>query len=99
MTLILLQTMIQSIASTLNWVGFYVGIRSLPGDLFPVNSIGERHVPSLFSTNRRVAIVVDTPSQGRVTVVMVGAMINVLKTDTSVLQIRFPGQAAIRQCL
>src|SRR5262249_42194563 len=32
MTLILLQTMIQSIASTLNWVGFYVGIRSLPGD-------------------------------------------------------------------
>jgi phosphatidylserine decarboxylase len=50
-------------------------IRSLPGDLFPVNAIGERHVPSLFSTNRRVAIVIDTPSKGRVTVVMVGAMI------------------------
>jgi phosphatidylserine decarboxylase len=50
-------------------------VRSLPGDLFPVNSIGERHVPSLFSTNRRVAIVIDTPHQGRVTVVMVGAMI------------------------
>ena len=50
-------------------------IRSLPGDLFPVNSIGERHVPSLFSTNRRVAIVIDTPDHGRVTVVMVGAMI------------------------
>src|SRR5262249_23481300 len=32
MTLILLQTMIQSIGSTLNWIGFYVGIRSLPGD-------------------------------------------------------------------
>ncbi|APR83836.1 Phosphatidylserine decarboxylase [Minicystis rosea] len=50
-------------------------IRSLPGDLFPVNSIGERHVPSLFSINRRVAIVIDTEAHGRVTVVMVGAMI------------------------
>jgi phosphatidylserine decarboxylase len=50
-------------------------VRSLPGDYFPVNSIGERHVPRLFSTNRRVAIVIDTPAHGRVTVVMVGAMI------------------------
>jgi phosphatidylserine decarboxylase len=50
-------------------------VRSMPGDLFPVNSIGERHVPSLFATNRRVAIAIDTPSMGRVTVVMVGAMI------------------------
>jgi phosphatidylserine decarboxylase len=50
-------------------------IRSLPGDLYPVNSIGERHVESLFSINRRVAIVIDTEHQGRVTVVMVGAMI------------------------
>ena len=32
MTLILLQTMIQSISSTLYWIGFYVGIRGLPGD-------------------------------------------------------------------
>ena len=50
-------------------------VRSLPGDYFPVNSIGERHVDSLFSINRRVAIVIDTPTKGRVTVVMVGAMI------------------------
>jgi phosphatidylserine decarboxylase len=50
-------------------------VRSLPGDYFPVNSIGERHVESLFSINRRVAIVIDTPTKGRVTVVMVGAMI------------------------
>ncbi len=50
-------------------------IRSLPGDLYPVNSIGERHVQSLFSINRRVAIVIDTERHGRVTVVMVGAMI------------------------
>jgi phosphatidylserine decarboxylase len=50
-------------------------VRSMPGFLYPVNAIGERHVPSLFSKNRRVAIVIDTPDRGRVTVVMVGAMI------------------------
>jgi phosphatidylserine decarboxylase len=50
-------------------------IRSMPGDLYPVNSIGERHVPLLFSKNRRVAIVIDTAALGRVTVVMVGAII------------------------
>ena len=50
-------------------------VRSMPGDYFPVNSIGERHVDSLFSINRRVAIAIDTPAHGRVTVVMVGAMI------------------------
>lgn len=50
-------------------------VRSMPGELYPVNSIGERHVPSLFARNRRVAIVIDTPTSGRVTVVMVGAMI------------------------
>jgi len=52
-------------------------VRSMPGDLYPVNSIGERHVPSLFATNRRVAIVIDTGlrGHGRVTVTMVGAMI------------------------
>lgn len=50
-------------------------VRSMPGDLFPVNSIGERHVPSLFAINRRVAIVIETETHGRVTVVMVGAMI------------------------
>jgi phosphatidylserine decarboxylase len=50
-------------------------VRSCPGDLFPVNAIGERHVPSLFSRNRRVAIAVDTERVGRVTVVMVGAII------------------------
>jgi phosphatidylserine decarboxylase len=55
--------------------GSVVEIRSMPGDLFPVNSIGEEHVPSLFSVNRRVAIVIDSPTHGRVTVVMVGAMI------------------------
>jgi phosphatidylserine decarboxylase len=47
----------------------------MPGDLFPVNSIGERYVPQLFVRNNRVAIVIDTESLGRVTVVMVGATI------------------------
>jgi hypothetical protein len=32
MTLILLQAIIQSIASTLYWIGLYVGIGALPGD-------------------------------------------------------------------
>jgi len=32
MTLVLLQTIIQSISSTLYWIGLYVGIRALPGD-------------------------------------------------------------------
>ncbi|HVY49352.1 MAG TPA: archaetidylserine decarboxylase [Minicystis sp.] len=50
-------------------------VRSMPGDLYPVNAIGERHVASLFTINRRVAIVLDTATHGRVTVVMIGAMI------------------------
>jgi phosphatidylserine decarboxylase len=50
-------------------------VRSLPGDLFPVNSIGERHVKDLFVRNQRVAIAIDTERLGRVTVVMVGAII------------------------
>jgi phosphatidylserine decarboxylase len=55
--------------------GKLVLVRSLPGDLYPVNSIGERHVPNLFVRNQRVALVIDTPLLGRVTVVMVGAII------------------------
>jgi phosphatidylserine decarboxylase len=55
--------------------GKLVLVRSLAGDLFPVNSIGERHIPNLFVRNQRVAIVIDTTTVGRVTVVMVGAII------------------------
>ncbi len=55
--------------------GRLVLVRSLPGDLFPVNRIGERHIPNLFVRNQRVALVIDTPHIGRVTVVMVGAII------------------------
>lgn len=50
-------------------------VRSLAGDRYPVNSIGERHVPNLFVRNQRVSIVIETAEMGRVTVVMVGAII------------------------
>jgi len=55
--------------------GNITSLRGMPGDLFPVNSIGERYVPRLFVRNNRVAIVIDTEQLGRVTVVMVGATI------------------------
>lgn len=50
----------------------------MPGDYYPVNAIGVRHVENLFVRNRRVAIAIDTPPEsgfGRVTVVMVAAMV------------------------
>ena len=50
-------------------------VRGIPGDLYPVNSIGERHVPNLFAKNQRVALSVDTERLGRVVVILVGAMI------------------------
>jgi phosphatidylserine decarboxylase len=51
-------------------------LRSMPGDYYPVNAIGMRHVPNLFCRNRRVAIEIDADAGlGRVTVVMVVAMI------------------------
>lgn len=50
-------------------------VRGMAGDLYPVNSIGERHIPQLFVRNHRAAIVIDTRGLGRVTVVMVGAVI------------------------
>jgi phosphatidylserine decarboxylase len=51
-------------------------IRSMPGDYFPVNAVGMRHVANLLCRNRRVAIEIDADGAlGRITVVMVGAMI------------------------
>lgn len=58
--------------------GKIVAVRSMPGDYYPVNAIGVRHVHNLFARNRRVAIVIDTPPEsgfGRVTVVMVAAIV------------------------
>jgi phosphatidylserine decarboxylase len=50
-------------------------VRGVAGDLYPVNAIGERHVSQLFVKNQRAAIVIDTEGLGRVTAVMVGAVI------------------------
>lgn len=53
-------------------------VRSMEGDYYPVNEMGVKYVHNLFVRNRRVAIVVDTPKEsglGRVTVVMVAAMV------------------------
>lgn len=50
-------------------------VRSMPGDYFPVNAIGLRHIDNLFAINRRVAICIDTEELGRVTVVMVAAIV------------------------
>ena len=55
--------------------GRIVEVRSCPGDLFPVNSISERHIPDFLVRNRRVAIDIETDDFGTVTVVMVAAMI------------------------
>ncbi|MDB4934228.1 MAG: Phosphatidylserine decarboxylase [Labilithrix sp.] len=58
--------------------GAIVSVRSMAGDYYPVNAIGVRHVHNLFVRNRRVAIAIDTPPEsglGRVTVVMVAAMV------------------------
>jgi phosphatidylserine decarboxylase len=51
-------------------------ITSIAGDYYPVNSIGLRHIKNLFARNRRVSIAIDNEEGlGRVTVVMVAAMI------------------------
>jgi phosphatidylserine decarboxylase len=55
--------------------GTITEVRSVGGDLYPVNAIGERWVRDLFVANKRVAIAIDSPTYGRITLVMVGAMI------------------------
>lgn len=50
-------------------------VRGISGDLYPVNSIGERHVEQLFVKNQRVAITIDEVSFGHAVVILVGAMI------------------------
>jgi phosphatidylserine decarboxylase len=65
--------------------GWLSEVRSYPGELFPVNSVSERHIPGFLARNRRVALAIDSepggspapgmPAVGRVSVVMVAAMI------------------------
>ena len=55
--------------------GTICAIRGIPGDLYPVNAIGEEYFEGLFVRNNRVCICIDTARLGRVSVVMVGATI------------------------
>src|SRR5512133_3098476 len=55
--------------------GFVEHVRAIEGQLFPVNAIGERHIPKLFVRNRRVVIDILSERVGRVALVMVGAVI------------------------
>lgn len=64
--------------------GAIVSVRSMPGDLFPVNAIGEKYIPKLFVRNQRVAIGIESPELGLVTAVMVGATI-VGRISTTIL--------------
>jgi phosphatidylserine decarboxylase len=53
--------------------GRVLGWRHLPGRLYPVNALGLRSVPGLFTRNERVAVRLDTEDHGTVCVVLVGA--------------------------
>jgi phosphatidylserine decarboxylase len=48
-------------------------VRGMAGDLYPVNTLGERHVPRLLVRNERVVLFIATRELGRVAVVLVGA--------------------------
>jgi phosphatidylserine decarboxylase len=50
-------------------------VRSMGGDLYPVNAIGEQHITGLFVRNQRVSVPIETAQHGVVTVVLVGATI------------------------
>jgi len=49
-------------------------VRHIPGTLYPVNSIGTAHVPSVFARNERVAVVQRTEHFGDVATILVGAI-------------------------
>lgn len=50
-------------------------VRAISGERYPVNAIGERHVPNLLARNERVAITLETERLGRLAVVLVGAIV------------------------
>lgn len=52
-----------------------VRVRAIAGEYYPVNALGERCAPDLLVTNRRVAIVQQSPELGRIILVMVAALI------------------------
>ena len=48
-------------------------VRGMSGDIYPVNTLGERHVPRQLVRNERVIVFIETQEFGRVAVVLVGA--------------------------
>jgi phosphatidylserine decarboxylase len=50
------------------------GLRYVPGTLFPVNEIGMRHIPKLFTENERVVFFQQSQIHGLVSTIMVGAI-------------------------
>ena len=55
--------------------GRLLSVCAMPGDWYPVNSLGERLVPQLFVRNRRVAFFMESLDAIPITLVMVGALI------------------------
>ena len=53
--------------------GRITGWRYVPGRLYPVNGMGVRSVPGLFTRNERVVVTIDSDSHGGMAVVLVGA--------------------------
>lgn len=53
--------------------GVVRGWRYIPGRLFPVNGPAVRSIDGLFTRNERVIVHLDSPTHGRVAVVLVGA--------------------------
>jgi len=50
-------------------------VRGIPGDVFPVNALGDDCTRSLLVDNKRVVVAIDAPNLGRVLLVLVGAMV------------------------
>jgi phosphatidylserine decarboxylase len=53
--------------------GEVVAWRYVPGRLFPVNAVGVRSVPGVFTRNERIVVLVETAAHGPVAIVLVGA--------------------------
>jgi phosphatidylserine decarboxylase len=54
--------------------GSIEALRYVAGTLFPVNEIGMRHIPKLFTENERVVFFQQSPNHGLVSTIMVGAI-------------------------
>lgn len=55
--------------------GRLLSVLAIPGDCYPVNSLGERCVPQLFIRNRRVTFFIEADDNSQMALIMVGALI------------------------